>query len=119
MHATPLQPAPSASPPASLPAATPPPTCHPPCATRHPSHPTHPLLPAPPHPTPPHPTRSSGSAALPGGQQQQQFICKVSDFGLATALEATEQAITGEHWGTVGYMAPEVVTGRCRKASDM
>ncbi len=45
------------------------------------------------------------------------FECKVSDFGLATALESTEQTITHENWGTVVYMAPESCAGRCRKAS--
>lgn len=45
------------------------------------------------------------------------YECKVSDFGLATALESTEQTITHENWGTVVYMAPESCAGRCRKAS--
>ncbi|KAG2493092.1 hypothetical protein HYH03_008755 [Edaphochlamys debaryana] len=47
------------------------------------------------------------------------YVCKVSDFGLATALEASEQTITHENWGTVLYMAPESCAGRCRKASDV
>ncbi|GIL85145.1 hypothetical protein Vretifemale_13551 [Volvox reticuliferus] len=47
------------------------------------------------------------------------YVCKVSDFGLATALEASEQTITHENWGTVVYMAPESCAGRCRKASDV
>ncbi|GLC67839.1 hypothetical protein PLESTF_000612900 [Pleodorina starrii] len=47
------------------------------------------------------------------------YVCKVSDFGLATALEASEQTITNENWGTVVYLAPESCAGRCRKASDV
>ncbi|KXZ55280.1 hypothetical protein GPECTOR_3g417 [Gonium pectorale] len=47
------------------------------------------------------------------------YVSKVSDFGLATALEASEQTITHENWGTVLYMAPESCAGRCRKASDV
>ncbi|MGW3344092.1 Stk1 family PASTA domain-containing Ser/Thr kinase [Nonomuraea rubra] len=45
---------------------------------------------------------------------------KVVDFGLAKAIEATNQTRTGVMIGTVGYMAPEqVITGAADVRSDV
>ncbi|MCF6475456.1 Stk1 family PASTA domain-containing Ser/Thr kinase [Nonomuraea sp. MG754425] len=45
---------------------------------------------------------------------------KVVDFGLAKAIEATNQTRTGVMIGTIGYMAPEqVVTGAADVRSDV
>ncbi|GAB4086078.1 hypothetical protein GCM10028784_27080 [Myceligenerans cantabricum] len=47
-------------------------------------------------------------------------IVKVADFGLARAVTEMTQTATGTVFGTVAYMAPEVIsTGRCDVRADV
>ncbi|HEY2269970.1 MAG TPA: serine/threonine-protein kinase, partial [Streptosporangiaceae bacterium] len=44
---------------------------------------------------------------------------KVIDFGIAQALDTTNLTMTGITVGSVGYMAPEQITGRAGTAADI
>jgi tetratricopeptide (TPR) repeat protein len=46
-------------------------------------------------------------------------VVKVTDFGLARSIDATETTFHGEVWGTPDYMAPEQFHGHSSAASDI
>ena len=44
---------------------------------------------------------------------------KVSDFGIARALDATSQTMTGTFLGSVAYASPEAIDGRTDPRGDL